>query len=67
VIILKRCLERVKYNSKDLLGRDRFDIEVIDAVNGYFEEKDKSYYIEGMKSLSIVKQVLSLEGDYIGK
>jgi len=23
-------------------------------VNDYFEEKDKSYYIEGMKSLSII-------------
>jgi len=66
VIILKRCLERVKHNSKDLLGRDRFNIEVIDAVNGYFEEKGKSYYIEGMKSLSIIGPS-ELKGDYIKK
>jgi len=28
-------------------------IEIIDTVNGYFEKKDKSHYIEGMKSLNI--------------
>jgi len=42
-------------------------IEIIDAVNGYFEKKDKSYYIECMKSLSIVRpSALSLR-DYIEK
>jgi len=38
---------------KKWLGEKRFDsnIEIIDGINGYFEEKDKSYYIEGMKKL----------------
>jgi len=43
------------YNPKDPLDGKRFDdIKIIHAVNCYFEVKDKSYYIEGMKSLSIV-------------
>jgi len=57
VIISKRCLERFKYNPKDwkeicLL----LNIKIIDTTNGYFEEKDKSYYIKDMKNLSIIQE-----------
>jgi len=42
-------LERFKHNLKEIW----LDIKIINAVNGYFE-KDKSYYVEGVKSLSVV-------------
>jgi len=45
VVISKRCLERFKHNPKDPLGGKRFgSIEVIDAVNGYFEERQSVLY-----------------------
>jgi len=65
VIISKCCLERFKHNPKDW-KEIWFDIEVIDTINSYFEEKDKSYYIENMKNLSIIQEH-ELKEDYIEK
>jgi len=55
MIISKRCLKRFKHNPKDW-KEIWLDIEVIDTINGYFEEKDKSCYIEDMKNLSIIQE-----------
>jgi len=62
VIISKHCLEKFKHNSKDPGWKEIWlNIEVIDAVNCYFEKKNKSYYMEGMKSLSVVGRQMQAE------
>jgi len=53
-------------NLKKWLERN-LDIEVIDAVNDYVEEKDKSYYIEDIKKLEHRITCIEFMGDYIGQ
>jgi len=42
------------------------DIEVINALNDYFEEKDKSYYIKSMKKREHRCKCIKFKENYIG-
>ena len=55
---------------KTWLGGKRFSSneEVIDAVNAYFADLEKSYVSEGMKKLEFRwTKCVALEGDYVKK
>jgi len=50
----KALFGKIQAQSEESSGWKEIWLEVIDAINGYFEEKEKPYYIKGMKSLSII-------------
>ena len=54
---LKKNLRGVQYRS---------DEEVIEAVEGYFESKNKSFYLAGIKDLKMRwRKCISLKGEYV--
>ena len=57
-------------NLKTWLGGKRFSSnkEVIDAVNAYFADLEKSYFSKGIKKLeSCCTKCVTFEGDYVEK
>lgn len=55
---------------KSQLAGERFSSndEIIAAVNGYFEERDKNYFTEGLSGLEKRwSKCIELEGDYVEK
>ena len=57
-------------NLKKWLGEKRFDSndEIISQTNIYFEDLDKSYFLEGIKKLEIHwMKCIELKGDYVEK
>jgi histone-lysine N-methyltransferase SETMAR len=57
-------------NLKKWLAGKRFssNCEVIEETNSYFEEFDKSYYLEGMQRLEYrLTKCIELKGDYVEK
>lgn len=57
-------------NLKKWLGGKRFtsNDEIIDATNSYFEDLDKSYFLNGIKQLEYrLTKCIELKGDYVEK
>ena len=55
---------------KDSLRGQKFDSdeEVIHAINSWFEQQDKNFYVDGVKSLAHRwEKCVALEGDYVEK